>query len=233
MSIAEKLQTIAENEQRVYDAGKKAEYDAFWDKYQENGNKNVYAYAFSGVSWNDETFKPKYDIKPIATDNMFSSTGITDLVALLEKLGISIDFSNSVSASYIVQNSSTLTTFPVFDARKRTTLQYFILGCDKLRSVEKVILKDDGTQTFSQYSFWNLPELEEIRFEGVIGQSGIDLKESKKLSKASIESIINHLSTTTSGLTVTLSKTAKEAAFTADEWAALIATRTNWTISLV
>lgn len=41
MSIAEKLQTIVENEQRVYEAGKnkgieegkKLEYDRFWDEY--------------------------------------------------------------------------------------------------------------------------------------------------------------------------------------------------------
>ena len=39
MSIAEKLVTVAENEQKVYDAGKQAEYDAFWDNYQVYGNR--------------------------------------------------------------------------------------------------------------------------------------------------------------------------------------------------
>ena len=34
MSIAEKLTTIAENEQKVYDAGQKSEYDRFWDSYR-------------------------------------------------------------------------------------------------------------------------------------------------------------------------------------------------------
>jgi hypothetical protein len=34
-------------------------------------------------------------------------------------------------------------------------------------------------------------------------------------------------------MSVTFSKKAKEAAFTADEWEALIATKPNWTISLV
>lgn len=64
-----------------------------------------------------------------------------------------------------------------------------------------------------------------------------------KLSKPSITSIINCLSTTTSGLTVTLSKTAVNNAFetsegvadgsTSQEWLNLVATKTNWTISLV
>ena len=34
MSIADKLTTIAENEQKVYDAGAKSEHDKFWDSYQ-------------------------------------------------------------------------------------------------------------------------------------------------------------------------------------------------------
>ena len=41
MSIAEKLQQIAENEQNVYDAGKKAQYDEFWDNYQNKGNRTL------------------------------------------------------------------------------------------------------------------------------------------------------------------------------------------------
>mgnify|MGYP003296383754 CR=1 FL=1 len=35
MSISDKLQTIAENEQRVFDAGKKTQYDEFWDALQK------------------------------------------------------------------------------------------------------------------------------------------------------------------------------------------------------
>ena len=43
--------------------GKQAEYDAFWNSYQQNGNKRDYVYSFAGVSWNSENYKPKY--KPI------------------------------------------------------------------------------------------------------------------------------------------------------------------------
>ena len=63
MSIADKLTQIAENEQAVFDAGKKSEYDTFWDSYQENGNKVAYRLAFFGSGWNDTTFHPKYPIK--------------------------------------------------------------------------------------------------------------------------------------------------------------------------
>ena len=60
MSIADKLTTVAENMPKVYEAGQQAEYDRFWDAYQENGNRTHYAYAF--YRWSDAVFSPKYDI---------------------------------------------------------------------------------------------------------------------------------------------------------------------------
>lgn len=68
--------------------------------------------------------------------------------------------------------------------------------------------------------------------EGTISNS-LNMQWSTKLTKASITSIIEHLSTTTSGLTLTLPKTAKEAAFTTDEWVVIVAAKSNWNISLV
>ena len=41
-------------------AGKQAEYDRFWDAYQEKGARTSYNYAFYG--WTDEIFNPKYAI---------------------------------------------------------------------------------------------------------------------------------------------------------------------------
>lgn len=78
MSIAEKLTTIAENQQAVYDAGKQAEYDAFWDTFQQNGTVRYYQYAFYGDMWHDDNYNPKY---PIITKNMnggFGYNHITD-----------------------------------------------------------------------------------------------------------------------------------------------------------
>ena len=50
-TVAEKLKEITDNVPYVYqsgvEAGRKAEYDAFWDAYQQNGTKTNYSYAFS------------------------------------------------------------------------------------------------------------------------------------------------------------------------------------------
>lgn len=172
--------------------GKQAEYDAFWDNYQQSGNRDNYEYGFSGNGWNDETFKPKYDIRPTKAGNIFTLTSITDLVQLLDTQGVHLDFSNVSDTGYISVNSKTLTTFPTADCRKRSHMNYTFSGCDKLRSIEKVILKSDGSQAFSANSFNALSALEEIRFEGCIGKS-LEIKGSPLLSTESVNSIISCL----------------------------------------
>lgn len=44
-----------------YTAGQQAEYDAFWDANQQNGNKTNYNRAYT-CGWYDENFNPKYPI---------------------------------------------------------------------------------------------------------------------------------------------------------------------------
>jgi hypothetical protein len=89
MTTAEKLVKIAENEQKVYEAGQKAEYDRFWDAYQEYGTKNRYNYAFAGWGWTDDVFKPKYNIAPnITALAMFQNSRIVDLKGVCERCGI-------------------------------------------------------------------------------------------------------------------------------------------------
>lgn len=101
---------------------------------------------------------------------------------------------------------------------------------------------DLSSATNVGYFMQQMTALRKIRFQGVIGLS-LDLSEAPVLSAASIENVISCLSGSTSGLTLTLSAAAVNAAFETAEgagdgsqsaaWAALIATKSNWTISLV
>lgn len=94
---------------------------------------------------------------------------------------------------------------------------------------------------FGDTCFYRCVSLENISFNGTL-DSSINLQWSTKLNRNSIMSVINALSTTTSGLTVTLSKTAVNKAFettegandgsTSAEWLALVGTKSNWTIAL-
>lgn len=111
----------------------------------------------------------------------------------------------------------------------------------RCRIIDKLIVYDytKYTNTF-QYSY----VLEHMIVEGTIAQNGFNVRWSTNLDKESITSIINALSTTTSGLTVTLSKTAVNNAFGIDvddpttypegsEWYELRHSRDNWTVNFV
>ena len=230
MTTAEKLTKIAENQSKVFEAGQKAEYDKFWDIFQENGNKTHYSFAFAGYGWTSDVFYPKYNMKPQYTSSMFQQSGMEiDLVQRFEECGVTLDTSKSLQVGSMFYNTR-FTRVGVIDCRGTTASISGLCSYSRyLHTIDKIIVS--ASHTWGS-SFVNCVALENVDFEGVIG-AAIDFKDCVKLSKASITSIINALSATTSGLTVTLSKAAKEATFTTDEWSALIATKPNWTISLV
>ena len=200
MSIADKLKRIAENEQAVFDAGKKSEYDTFWDSYQENGNKIAYRLAFFGSGWNDTTFRPKYPMK------MYK--GQQQMQAFYYFRGTHIDVD--------------------IDFRAVGNAQVF-QSASLLKTISKLIVTDEVTYT---NWFAGCTALEDITIEGTIGND-ISFSDCALLTKGSIESIIDALSGTVTGKTLTVNAAAKQAAFTDSEWAALIGTKPNWTISLV
>ena len=236
MSIAEKLTTIAENQQRVYDKGKQSAYDEFWDLFQQNGNRTNYQYGICGYGWTVDTFKPKYSIIPTHANGIFQYCGVqADLGQLFKDRGLTLDLSKCTNSDQMFTGSY-FTTLPILDFRKVTSSSYITFSsCTNLTKIELIMLSDSGNQKFSS-SFNSCSALADIRFSGVIGQT-LDMK-SSPLNKASIENIIEHLSSTATGMTLTLKKSAKEAVFTDEEWITLITPKSNqydgnWTISLV
>lgn len=229
LTIAEKIARAKADYDEVYEAGKQEEYDRFWDMIQAHGTRTEYNEAFG--KWDCEYIRPKYkDIQLSGyADAIFS---LNHSLKKIEKEYF--DFSKTPSMT--------------------TTANYTFFYCDKLLEIQDIGLPsmtsyigtfqtdlelhtieklrcEEGTRWDN--TFLNCYELVNIEIEGTIGQNGVNLQWSTKLSKASITSIINALSTTTTGLTVTLSQTAVNNAFTAEEWQALEATKPNWTISLV
>jgi hypothetical protein len=164
--------------------------------------------------------------------NYYSTQEPFDFVELFDKLGITLDLSNATNCEGICNYNRLVTHLGVLDFRKDTASVYAPFNyASNLVTIDKWILNDNGSQYFNA-AFNGCVALENIVVEGTIGGDGLDLHWSTKLSKASITSFIEHLSDTATGKTITFSKTAKEAAFTADEWSALIATKSNWTIAL-
>jgi hypothetical protein len=221
--------------------GKQAERETYWNSYLNSKDyANVCDYMFAGRGWKKEIFNPTQDIKPTRAVGMFNMTGITgDLVDLCEKAEITIDFSNCKLFNTFATNANGITRFGILDISKATDNISFT-NATNLITIDKMIVSE--TTPFSNTCFNGCSKFENILFEGVIAKS-INFQWSPKLSRTSTESGINHLSSTTTGLSATFSLIAVKKAFetsegandgdTSEEWLNLIATKPNWTINLV
>lgn len=255
MSIAEKLKLIAENVQKVYEAGKAAGggsgdgwYDEFWDEYQRNpttgelGGKTDYRYMFYGSGWTNTTFKPKYNMAPTNASSMFYSADIKgDFAELLESLGVELDLSNCSSHSAIFNSADLITRLPELDMSKGD-FSYSFGGMRRLQKIDKLIINDLGNQSWAS-AFTNDYKLEDLIIEGVIGKNGFNVQWCP-LNHDSIVSIINALSTSTSGLSITLNKSSVNNAFginvdddttypEGSEYYNLRHSKDNWTINYI
>ena len=236
------LDQMAEGVAEVYEAGKKSQYDEFWDAYQDYGKRSVYEFAFAGKGWTNETFKPKYDLildGGVYCTQMFHSSLITDLIGILEAQNIRLDTYGCKNVGQMFQ-SSLIPIIPPIDFTTATGATNYAFGSSSIITIQK--LKVSESTNFMQYAFHNATSLEEIDIEGTIGTGTLNFQWSKKLSKASITGIFEHFSTTAS-LSATFSKQAVNTAFetspgagdgsTSPEWLALLGTRPNCTISLI
>lgn len=265
MSISDKQKIIsannviiAENEQKVFDAGyekgkaegggsydegynvgyeeghnegyadghfdgKQAQYDAFWDAFQNYGNKRYYYYAFAWAQMNDgwatDAYNPKY---PIIADcnagekSFYSTQSIFQYSSRLEDVKVPITLKNGAANSCFYR-------------------------CRKLKNIPSLTLENI---TEFKATFAECGELETLIVHGTI-EADIDIHWSTKLSRESIDSIVNALSTETSGLTCTLSLDAVNKAYetsegandgsTSGEWAGAVVQiyRPNWNFDLI
>ena len=223
--------------------GMQTEYDRFWDYYQDNGYRKDYNQAFSGWGWYTDTFKPKYDMHPTSAVEMFKNWNFgrsqVSIKQLLDSAGITLDLSKATSLYGFANSSTEITEFGVIDVSSATTCYAMFNYATWLRKVEKLIISN--TTTNMSEAFAACRRLTDIILEGCVAVS-INFKDSP-LTKASITSIINTLSTTSTGQTLTLNLAAVNTAFetsagaadgsTSAEFATLVATKTNWTITMI
>lgn len=193
MSVADKLTTIAENEQKVYDAGKKAAYDWFWDRFQGNINtvNNGYMNAFSGVGWTDETFNPK--IKNMTVKGsaymMFASTGITDVT----KNGtINIDFSEATTTQYTFYSNKILKKVGVVASKYKFPMTFqYAESVETIELIKILPYARPATPTFVN-AFNNCKSLKNITIEGEI-RGDVSFQWSTLLTLESAKSILTAL----------------------------------------
>lgn len=183
-----------ESYEQGMEQGEQTEYDRFWDSYQNYGNRNIYRYAFSHEGWNDETFKPKYDIRPIGSSQVngytFYKCEITDLKAILDERNVKLDYSKSLTHIYEFYNS-TITRLPTIDFSSAAgNISSTMSDCSQLVEIEKIIIADNGS--YFNNTFKNCTSLEKVTFEGVLAVNGLNLQWSP-LNIESLRSIISCL----------------------------------------
>ena len=98
----------------------------------------------------------------------------------------------------------------------------------KLQTIRKLIWNSDNPMVTQ---FTGCTKLQNITIEGIL-RKDVDFRWCP-LSRESIENVMAALSDTVTGQTATFNKAAAEAAFSADEWAALVASKPNWAVVTV
>lgn len=203
----------------AFEAGRQAEYDAFWDAFQRNGEEYLYyGYAFASSDlWTQEAIdKIKYKhLKTTYFSVVFTgNTSVRDLSA----------FS--------------------FEAKAQKGLSATFNGCTNLERC--MAINCDYVYEFYANTFQNCTKMYELLLSGEFKRTGLDTSWSP-LNKPSLVSIINALSLTptyiATGNIITLRLSSVNAAFETSpgandgaestEWLDLVATKPMWTINLI
>ncbi len=225
----------------VYEAGKKAEYDRFWDSYQINGTRTSYETAFAGYNgWDKYNFYPKYDIRPVGSSARifyaWEKTGRhdrLDLTQRLEECGVVLDTSQATSL-YGAFGYSHFLRIPAIDLTGITATDgahlLFAHSWDYLHTIDKIIVNEN---TKFGSTFYNCTALVNLIFEGTLAQNGLYVNTCINLSHDSLMSILNSLkdySNDTSGTSWVVTLGTENLAKLTDAEKA-IATQKGWSLA--
>ena len=232
--------------QGVEDGKYIAEKD-FWDGLFMNDG-GYYSHRFCGSGWTNETFKPIYPegiIQPTGAECMFryfnrNRSYNNDLVDMTEFCQ-HFDFSKATNVKNIFENARVKNLTLDFSSATSLSTAFSAGNGGK---VDNVILKvsEKCTAFTNCCSIFQRQAVKNFQFtqDSVIVDSIACI--SQVLNKESIKSFINAISPNVSGKTLTLHKKAVNKAFetvvdandgeNSEEWANLIATKSNWTITL-
>lgn len=228
MTIAEKLQLIARNVQKVFDGGKQTEREYFWDN--ATNDNTSWAYRFAGRGWNDKTFRPTVDITMTGSCTAtFNGSQITDIVDNMgEHTMIITDVTNAAN----MFSNSQVTHCPYIELSEATNISYLFSWCQALTTIDGITFPTSTSATVTN-AFQGCTALANITVNGKIVISGLDFKQSKSLSVESLRSILGALSLDVSGKSITLSTSHKAVIESDAECSAYAsaATSAGWTIA--
>lgn len=158
------------------EAGKQAEYDLFWDAYQQNGTRRNYYQLFVQSGWTDTTFKPKYPINCYAVQS-YESTNATEIF-----------------------NNCYMTRIPVPITVTGLAIDRMFQSCRNLETIDLLVL--NGVTSFT-HTFLSSPKIKNITIGGSIDVN-FNIAATAVLTNESVQSIIDHLKDLTGATAQTL-----------------------------
>lgn len=177
-----------------YEDGQKAEYDRFWDAYQQDGKRTYYQYGFAGSCWKMDLFKPKYNLDNITNAmNMFYGNQIGgSLTELLNELGFTLKIASNASAVGNMFTNSHFTEISLdLSAMTIQTPSGLFSGCTKLTTLEIALPAYNKIEKHNNW-FSGCTALENITLIGEITTNGFDVSDCP-LSYESLIGIIEAL----------------------------------------
>lgn len=222
MAIDKQLIEIAENVPRVYNAGSEKGYSEGYDVGYSGGYDKG---KTDGAQSEYDNFWDYYQDNGTRTDYQY---------AFAHKGWRNANFKpkyplNNITAatSMFSSNRMTRVAYPI-DLSNCANCSYMFSQCASLTTISELTFSE--TITNASNMFASCKSLTTITVKGTIATAVV--MGSCPLNRDSILSVVNALSNDVTGKTLSLNKAAVNAAFTTEEWDAVAATKSNWTITL-
>lgn len=157
-------------------SGMRAQYNAHWDTFQNNGNRKDWRYAFlssEGV-WTDETLRPKHDIECEQGESMFY--GLSRITKLKKGFDgeeyLQINTSRMTVANWMFFNMKMLLELPVLDFSRVVKSAGAFHSCNSLRKLHLIVSENtvfDDVRVGAPSTFCGCSSLTDLTIEGTIG----------------------------------------------------------------
>ena len=168
----------------------------------DNGNRTYYLHTFrTSAFYEDNLIDFKGLCKPTTASYMFYNMNGTHVPLGIDFSNINVDDAEAITALFAY--SSSILEIPDLNIPILKKLSAVYGWCQKLHTIHGKIRVDENT-SFSSTLFREDYALENMEIEGKIGQNNFNVKDCKKLTKASLLSILKALSldiTTTTTIT--------------------------------
>ncbi len=249
MTIAEKLLRQKQDLDDVYQAGynkgateggggSQGSYDEGYSAGYAAGSFPMY--KARTITFTSNTFPENTDLV-VRFENLDGMGSLFYKTVGLKSVKLIYDTEEALDMKQLVREGAALELVDLTECKARPIdISWFALSSSKLKTILGALDFSECTKA----TIWlnGARALEDIEFvPNTIGIS-LDFYWCYNLSKASLTSAVNGLSSTAEGLTVSFSTTAVNKAFetsegandgsTSAEWTALANTKTNWTIAL-